>query len=151
MTIHPRSAGPGIAALAIVFASHACASAPLSTTTVSLDALAGSAWILREWNVSEPAAATPPVSLTYEAGRFTGSSGCNRYFATVTLGTSPDQIRVGPAGGTRMACPEPQSSTETRFLEQLGNARRFALSAGRLTIDYAKADGATGTMLFYRG
>ena len=140
-----------MASLAIVFAGHACAKTPLSTTTVSLDALAGPAWTLREWNVSEPAPATPVVSLTYEAGRFTGSSGCNRYFAAVTVGTSPDQIHVGPAGGTRMACPDPQSSTETRFLEQLGGAQRFGLSAGRLTIEYARADGSTGTMLFYRG
>jgi putative lipoprotein len=142
------------AALAVLLAAaicHGCASAPLNTSTPSLDALSGSAWTLREWNVSEPASVTPVVSLVYEAGRFTGSSGCNRYFATVTGGTAPGEIRVGPVGGTRMACPDPQSSTEARFLEQLGGARRFGLSAGGLTISYVRSDGTTGTMRFYRG
>jgi len=108
-------------------------------------------WTLREWNVAEPVAATPVVSLVYEAGRFTGSSGCNRYFATVTSGAAPGEIRVGPVGGTRMACPEAQGSIESRFLDQLGGARRFGLSDGRLTISYVRTDGTAGTMLFYRG
>jgi len=64
VTGRPPRAALRMASLAIVFAGHACARTPLSTTTVSLDALAGPAWTLREWNVSEPAPATPVVSTT---------------------------------------------------------------------------------------
>jgi hypothetical protein len=47
-----------------------------------------------------------------------------------------------------MACPEPESSVEARFLGQLGAARSFGFWLGQLAISYAKSDGSRGTMLF---
>jgi hypothetical protein len=47
-----------------------------------------------------------------------------------------------------MACPEPQSSVEARFLEQLGGGRAFGFLLGRLAISYTRGDGSRGTMLF---
>ena len=90
----------------------------------------------------------PVVSLAYDAGRFTGSSGCNRYFAAVEGGAMPGEVKVGPLAGTRMACPDPPSSVEARFLEQLGGARTFGFMVGRLAIGYTRGDGSSGTMLF---
>ena len=60
----------------------------------------------------------------------------------------PGEMTIGPLGGTRMACPDRQSTIETRFFEQLGSARRFVFRMGRLAISYAKGDGSVGTMLF---
>jgi heat shock protein HslJ len=60
----------------------------------------------------------------------------------------PGEVKVGPLAGTRMACPEPQSSVEARFLEQLGGARTFGFMLGRLAISYTRGDGSRGTMLF---
>ncbi len=124
---------------------------PLSTVAtgrLSLATLAGTAWVLRVWDIAEPAGSEPVVSLAFDAGRFTGSSGCNRYVAGVEGGTMPGEVKVGPIAGTRMACPEPSSSVEARFLEQLGGARTFGFMSGRLAISYARREGSTGTMLF---
>jgi heat shock protein HslJ len=66
----------------------------------------------------------------------------------VTDGKAPGELSVGLFAGTRMACPEPQSSVEARFVEQLSGARTFGFMLGRLTISYARANGSRGTMLF---
>ena len=47
-----------------------------------------------------------------------------------------------------MACPEPRSSVETRFLKQLGRTRKFSFLLGRLAVTYEREGGALGTMLF---
>ena len=120
----------------------------VKTGRLSLDTLGGTVWVLQAWDVTEPAGSAPVVSLAYDAGRFTGSSGCNRYFATVAGGLTPGELTMGPVGGTRMACPDPQSSVEARFLGQLAAARTFGFRAGRLAVSYAKGDGGNGTMLF---
>ena len=154
MIEHPRI----MLALAFACAGHACASAalppPAATTGapsiagLSIAALAGSVWTLRAWDISEPAEPEPVVTLTYDGARFSGSSGCNRYLAGVEGGPTPGAVKVGPLAGTRMACPEPQSTVEARFLKQLGAASTFGFMAGRLSISYARSDGSTGTMLF---
>jgi heat shock protein HslJ len=118
------------------------------TGRLSLATLSGTVWVLRAWDIPEPAGSEPVVTLAYDAGHFAGTSGCNRYVAGVTAGDVPGQVSVGPLAGTRMACPEPQSTVESRFLEQLGGARTFGFMLGRLAISYARGDGSRGTMLF---
>lgn len=118
------------------------------TGRLSLATLAGTVWILRAWDITVPAELEPVVTLSYDAGRFTGTGGCNRYFAVVEGGTVPGAVKVGPLAATRMACPEPKSSVEARFLEQLGGARTFGFMLGRLAISYTRRDGSRGTMLF---
>lgn len=119
-----------------------------STGRLALATLAGTVWVLRAWDIAEPARSEPVLTLAYDAGRFTGASGCNRYSAGVTAGDSPAAMAVGPIATTRMACPEPQSSVEARFLTQLGGARTFGFRFGRLAISCASSDGSRGTMLF---
>jgi len=121
------------------------------TGRLSLATLAGTVWILRAWDITAPAESAPVVTLSYDAGRFTGTGGCNRYFAVVEGGAVAGEVKVGPLAGTRMACPEPQSSVEARFLEQLGGARTFGFLLGRLAISYTRGDGSRGTMLFDAG
>jgi len=119
-----------------------------STGRLSAEALAGSEWVLRAWDVREPAPAEVEVTLTYAEGRFAGKSGCNRYTGAAKPGTAPGELAVGPMTGTRMACAEPQSSLETRFLKQLGTAKRFGFFLGQLAISYDTNAGTPGTMLF---
>lgn len=119
-----------------------------TTGRLSLATLARTMWVLHAWNINELAGSEAVVSLSYDAGRFTGTSGCNRYFADVEGGAVPGEVKVGPLAGTRMACPEPQSSVEARFLEQLGGARTFGFRLGRLAIAYTRGNGSQGTMLF---
>jgi heat shock protein HslJ len=118
------------------------------TGRLSLATLAGPVWVLHAWDLTDLAGSEPLVTLAYESGRFTGTSGCNRYSAGVEAGDMPGVVKVGLLAGTRMACPEPQSSVEARFLGQLGGARTFGFRLGRLAIGYARADGSQGTMVF---
>jgi heat shock protein HslJ len=87
------------------------------------------------------------VTLLFTEGRFTGHSGCNRYFASVKEEHGAGQITVGPVGGTRMACPEPVMAVETRFLEQLGRVKRVGFLDTRLTLSNEQ-DGTWTTMIF---
>jgi heat shock protein HslJ len=119
-----------------------------ATGRLSLDTLAGSTWVLRAWDVGEPAPANPAVTLSVTSGRITGSSGCNRYTAVATDGAMPGDLSVGPVAGTRMACPAAESAVESRFLQRLDAARRYGFRAGRLAITSTAADGSTSTMLF---
>jgi heat shock protein HslJ len=118
------------------------------TGRLSLDTLAGTEWVLRAWDLGEPAPAEPEVTLAYQDGRLAGTSGCNRYTAAAKGGDSAGDLAIGPAAGTRMACPGPQSAVETRFLKQLGGAKKFGFLLGRLALSYEKDGGAFGTMLF---
>jgi heat shock protein HslJ len=120
------------------------------TGRLSLDTLAGTQWVLRAWDLDEPAPAEPEVTLASMDGRLAGTSGCNRYTAAAKAGATPGDLSVGPAAGTRMACPGPQSAVETRFLKQLGGARKFGFLLGRLAVSYEKDGDAYGTMLFER-
>jgi heat shock protein HslJ len=114
---------------------------------LSLETLAGTEWVLRAWDWSEPAPAVPEVTLQFRDGRFAGTSGCNRYSAAATAGNAPGDLTLGPAAGTRMACPEPQMAMESRFLAQLPRVQKFGFMAGELVLHFEK-DGGTGTMFF---
>ena len=125
---------------------------PLATAAptgrLSLDTLAGTEWVLRAWDFDEPAPAEPAVTLAYKDGRMAGTSGCNRYTASAKAGDMPGDLSVGPTAVTRMACPDPQSAVETRFLKQLGGATKYGFFLGRLAITYTKDGGSVGAMLF---
>jgi heat shock protein HslJ len=122
--------------------------APVVTGRLSPNTLGRSVWVLRDWDLDMPAPAEPAVTLASDAGRFSGSSGCNRYTAFVATGATPGAVSVGPAAGTRMACPDPQSQVEARFLRQLGGVQTIGFMLGRLAVGYARPDGTRGTMLF---
>ena len=119
-----------------------------SVGRLSLATLAKTEWVLRAWDIHEPAAKEPSVTLAFDSGRISGTSGCNRYTTSLTEGKVPGELKVGLFAGTRMACPAPQSEVESRFLEQLGGAKTFGFMLGRLTISYARPSGSHGTMLF---
>ncbi len=122
---------------------------PGAAGRLSLDTLAGAEWVLRWWDVGEPAPAEPEITLAVAGGRVAGSAGCNRYFAGVKAGAQPGDIAVGPAGATRMACPERMATMEARFLQQLAGVRKFGFLLGHLALTYETGD-TLGTMLFER-
>ena len=118
-----------------------------TTGRLSLEALAGSEWVLRRWSWDEPAPAEPEVTMSLVEGRLAGSSGCNRYSAPVSNGDVPGDLSIGVTMGTRMACPEPASSVEERFLTQLGGVTRYGFVLGHLALTY-RLDDRIGVMLF---
>jgi heat shock protein HslJ len=115
---------------------------------LGLEALAGSEWVLREWDLAEAAPAEPAITLAYEEGRFVGSSGCNRYSAAAGPGAKPGDVGIQQSAGTLQACPEPQSTAEARYLKLLPSATRFGFLLGQLSLTYPKAEGPSGQLLF---
>jgi heat shock protein HslJ len=122
---------------------------PRTTGRLLLQTLAGTEWVLRSWDLDEPALAGIEVTLAYQQGAFGGTSGCNRYTAAAAAGGDvPGSVTVSPPAATRMACPERPSAVEARFLKQLGGAKTFGFLLGRLALSYEREGGGQGTMLF---
>ena len=106
-------------------------------------------WILRSWDSKQPASPSPTVTLVFKDGRFSGSSGCNNYFAPVKEGNIPGDVEIGPVGGTRKTCPNNEMSVERRFLDQLARVKKFSFLATQLALSWEK-QGVWKTMLFDR-
>jgi putative lipoprotein len=89
-----------------------------------------------EWRITDIAGTPVPagisVTMAFEDGRVAGTSGCNRYFGGFEAG--PGTLKVGPAGSTMMACPEPMMKTEQAFLEALKQVTGFSVSGTSLTL-----------------
>jgi heat shock protein HslJ len=117
------------------------------TGTLSLADLGGVEWVLTHFGWKDPAPPEPAITLIFEGERIVGSSGCNRYFSGVEAGKAPGELKIGPVGATRMACPEDQMAMEDRYLKGLGRVVRFAFVTGRLVLTWSQDD-ATGSMLF---
>lgn len=114
----------------------------------SLASLQGKPWRLLEFNPGEPPPSEPPITLEIEEGRFSGSAGCNQYFADVTS-PSPGSLQVGPVGATKRACPGPIMGAELRYLEALGGAYRYALEKENLVLEWKRRDGQPGGRLLF--
>ncbi len=74
-----------------------------------------------EWRL--PAAGSRAM-LRFDAGRVTGSDGCNRLSGTAKI--EGQSLRIGPLAGTRMACLEGQAEAEA-FGSALARAQRYAI------------------------
>ncbi|MCJ7661058.1 MAG: META domain-containing protein, partial [Anaerolineales bacterium] len=63
-----------------------------------------------------------------EDGQLTGNASCNNYFASYE--TEDDNITIGPAGSTRMACPEPEGimEQEQQYLAALETAATYKIT-----------------------
>ncbi len=120
---------------------------PVQQGRLSPDALGGTEWVLRFWELAEAAPAEPAITLRYTDGQLAGHSGCNRYFAVLRAGESPGEISIGPVAGTRMACDDPAMKLEDRFLMQLGSVSRMGFMATSLMLTYEAGD-AVKVMLF---
>lgn len=105
------------------------------------DPLAATAWSLTELPGAELPAAVA-VTAQFDEGRIGGGAGCNRYFASYEV--RGDSLRIGPAGITKMMCPDPQMAVEKTFLAALADVTTFALADGRLHLRTA----AGGTLAF---
>lgn len=146
---------PGeLATLGLVFAGGQLQ--PFDTgvapTRLSLESISGIEWVLRSWTWGEYVDAEPEVTLRYENGRFAGRSGCNQYSATAEDLASdlPGDITVGPALGTRMACPDAEMAVERRFLKQLEAVSRMGFAAGRLVLSFEIPDRLPKVMVLER-
>jgi heat shock protein HslJ len=96
------------------------------------------------WRLTELPGQTLPaaqdrtaVTVSFEAGRVHGFSGCNQFMGSYTL--EGQRLVLGAVGGTMMACPEPAMSIESRFLKSFSGALNVAVAGNALTL--TPADG----------
>lgn len=82
-----------------------------------------------------------PATLQFDAKeqRFSGSTGCNRFFGSYRNPGGAD-LAVGGVGATRMACLTPDvNQQETEMLDEFGKAARYGIAGDQLII--ATTDG----------
>jgi heat shock protein HslJ len=95
-------------------------------------ALEGTSWQVMSFNNGKGGVTSliigTEISANFgEDGQLTGNSGCNSYFAEYE--TDGDNISIGPAGSTEMACLEPEGvmEQEQQYLAALATAATYKL------------------------
>ena len=89
------------------------------------DRLAGGEWVL------DGSGARPPV-LRFEAGRVSGTGGCNRFGGSYE--SDGATLSFSPLAATRMACPGEAMKTEQAFFDMLGKVKAMKLEGDRLDL-----------------
>ena len=112
---------------------------------ISIQDLAGS-WSLTHLAWNEPIPAEVKVDIVFEADKFSGLAGCNRYFGGIK-GKGPRDLAFGPIGATRMMCPDPMMRVEDRYLQALQSVKQFSFMFGQLALSY-QDDKGWHTLLF---
>ncbi len=116
--------------------------------TVSLDDLLGTNWILADFNFDQqPVLADTQITANFADGQISGSAGCNNYSASVGS-DSGQNLTVGSAISTQMACPDPIMNQELQYLTALQAADQWSYLAGNLALTYQTLDGGLGTLVF---
>jgi len=111
-------------------------------------ALQGEAWILTQMLTAggQTEIVDVGVNASFDGTTISGVSGCNRYNASYEA--TGAQISFGPIAGTKMACPEPESSTEARFLQLLEGVASYEVDGRAMSMN--DADG-TPALQFMQG
>jgi heat shock protein HslJ len=117
---------------------------------MSLHALEGPRWVLRQWDLDEPVVSDPLIYAEFDGARISGTAGCNTYSGTAGHGPLPGDASFGPFLLTRMACPDSISAMESRYLELLANVTGVGFLTGRLALTYVRSGGTSGSLLFDR-
>lgn len=74
-----------------------------------------------------------PATFQFQAGRVTGTTGCNRFFSAYTL--EGDRVTFAPGGSTLMACfPEALAQQEAAILTGLTEVASYDLADGELQL-----------------
>jgi len=107
------------------------ASAGSGVTTKGLE---GPTWVLdQKASNLEVIAPQYVVTATFEDGKLSGSSGCNRYNTTYTARGS--RLRVSRnIASTLIACNQDASNVESSYIARLPTARSFSIQGDRLTV-----------------
>jgi heat shock protein HslJ len=113
---------------------------------LALSMLAANEWQLVEIDGQPLPAGVEAPLIHFENDKVRGFSGCNRFTAPVKE-TKPGEIDIGPAAGTRMACPQPQMDLEQRFLAQLDAVNRYSFLGGQLALSWLDKD-QVGVLVF---
>lgn len=118
------------------------------TGNLSLSILDESDWLMTHINRQQALPDDAEVTLSFNAGRISGKSACNRYSADIQEGDNPGDILIGPVMGTRMACPDHLMEVESLYLKALAQVTGFSFFSGSLALNGQNEDGAPFSLLF---
>jgi heat shock protein HslJ len=108
-----------------------CSSPP--NASPQAPSLEGTSWVLSSLLGGAALVGEQRITAQFADGRVSGSDGCNRYAAPVTL--SGSSINVGPRGpSTLMACPPAVMRQADAFLAAMIAARSYQVVDGRLEL-----------------
>ncbi len=100
--------------------------------------LTGTSWRVEDFGgESVPADAEGTLDFP-EAGKVAGRAFCNRFSGQAVI--SGSSIRFGPLAVTKMACGASAMERESRFLQALQKAERYALDGSALLVYFAGSD-----------
>jgi predicted secreted protein len=116
---------------------------PLKTFSVSVKVekqpLDGTSWRLEGWSVDSLSSADFTITARFTNGRIDGQAAINSYGATYTAGPG-DRFSVGTIVHTLMAGSEPAMRAESLYYDLLGQARKYQLATGKLTLTDANGN-----------
>ena len=113
---------------------------------LALSMLAANEWQLVEIDGEPLPTGLDAPLIHFDRAAVRGFAGCNRFNAPVTE-SKPGEITIGPAAGTKMACPPEKMELEARFLERLAKVNRYGYLAEQLALTWQDQE-RTGTLLF---
>jgi heat shock protein HslJ len=117
------------------------------TGTLSLADIAGIDWQLKSITPGEPVPDSVEITLRLDDAQVAGKSACNQYSGTVSEGDQPGRLSIGPVAGTKMLCPEPAMTWETRYVTALQQMNAYGFLAGDLVLG-GVVDGEYVTLRF---
>lgn len=114
----------GLLCLFLAVTVAACAS--------SNDDPTGRTWELTELEGSPPVEGTT-IDMTLTSDSVSGSAGCNQYTGTAVVGDG--EMTLGPdVASTMMACADPVSAQEQKFLAALGRVTAYEMGSDSLML-----------------
>ncbi len=125
------------------------AAEPIEVGPISVQILTDTAWRLTSLTGIEIADSETLLDAVIETDRISGSSGCNRYFASIQS-SGPGQISLGPIAGTARECAAPTMNLESQFLEGLQDVDRFGFFMGKLLLTGTGTQESTVNLTFSR-
>ena len=99
----------------------------------------GTIWKLESFG-QDNSAPTAPISLSFNNGVISGSSGINTYAGSYTVSTSDGKLSFTGIASTKMAGPVALMNQETAYLSALGQTASYTISGETLTLKDANGN-----------
>jgi predicted secreted protein len=116
---------------------------PLKTFSVNVKVekqpLDGTSWRLEGWSIDSLSPGDFTITANFEGGHIGGQAAVNSYGAAYAAGPD-DRFSVGTIVHTMMAGSEPAMRAENLYYELLGQARKYEVAAGKLTLTDANGN-----------
>jgi heat shock protein HslJ len=104
-----------------------------SSTSSGQADITGVQWVL-DTSALVRGAGDVVVTAQFAGGQMTGDSGCNRYFTSYVAKPATGTMKLGPVGGTRIACEGQANDVEQAYLSALANVQQYRATSSSLRL-----------------